>query len=731
MKKKDINLSDITSSPGKATGTRKPKRKTMRFLSRYKASAPTGFAKRIAFLGLPTLAALMIVAVLVIQIKLSIGQQAEIKFELPEKNQFELDQLSEQEMGRNLGPGEIAVLEMMENMESAIEIPPTEEETIAETEAATEQPAALIIETESQVEEITETTAAKKTKKTEAEKTVYANTVLNFRASAHVDGAKLGQLYYGEAVKQLAKEGSWAYIRNSKGVEGYALAKYLQAEKPAPRVQATKAPTEASSTEPAKTEKKATETAGTTQNPNIITTEKDPPSSIRYVKVNMANIRTEPNAESERVAFAQKGTQIEIIKVEGDWAKVKTETGLIGYMSTDLFQKDKVAKENNTINMGVDNWVQVNYGYLRAEASTDSEAIGTVRLNDKVHQISTDGIWSKVKLASGQEGYLRNDLLTSKKPEITEPTQPAPEAPSSEYRNTNVDVYVTVAYANLRESDSTSSSVVGAATQDEKLTQIATNGSWSKIKTKNGLVAYIKNDLITKDAPGNSSPPANNDSGQSSSFKDVNKDAWIRVSAANVREKADTSSAVLTSLPYATKIKQLTSNGTWSKISYGKDKEGYMLNTLFSNKEVEQIEDSEPESPETDSNAAKRKAVVEKAKSALGVRYVFAGSSMNGFDCSGLVKWVYSSIGVSLPHSANQQGNKHVKNVSFSKGDYSNVKLGDLVFFGSVGKYDHVGIYVGDGKMIHAPQPGSVVRIDVIANRPANRQPVKIGRIIN
>jgi cell wall-associated NlpC family hydrolase len=86
----------------------------------------------------------------------------------------------------------------------------------------------------------------------------------------------------------------------------------------------------------------------------------------------------------------------------------------------------------------------------------------------------------------------------------------------------------------------------------------------------------------------------------------------------------------------------------------------------------------------------------------LGVRYVWGGSSPSGFDCSGLVMYVYAQVGVSLPHYT---GAQWTYGVPVSKSD---LQPGDLVFFDGLG---HVGIYVGGGNFIHAPQTGDVVKI--------------------
>jgi cell wall-associated NlpC family hydrolase len=95
----------------------------------------------------------------------------------------------------------------------------------------------------------------------------------------------------------------------------------------------------------------------------------------------------------------------------------------------------------------------------------------------------------------------------------------------------------------------------------------------------------------------------------------------------------------------------------------------------------------------------------------LGTPYVWGGESRGGFDCSGLVQWAYSTVGVHLPRVAQDQ---------FLTGPVvppgSRVVPGELVFFGtSSHDVEHVGMFVGDGLMVDAPHTGAVVRLDRIA----------------
>lgn len=98
-----------------------------------------------------------------------------------------------------------------------------------------------------------------------------------------------------------------------------------------------------------------------------------------------------------------------------------------------------------------------------------------------------------------------------------------------------------------------------------------------------------------------------------------------------------------------------------------------------------------------------------QAMTLLGVPYKRGGSSAEtGFDCSGFVRHMYeTSIGRLLPRRAEEQA------IATDKIDRSELNPGDLVFFNTMRRtFSHVGIYLGDGKFIHAPSAGKAVRVD-------------------
>ena len=97
-------------------------------------------------------------------------------------------------------------------------------------------------------------------------------------------------------------------------------------------------------------------------------------------------------------------------------------------------------------------------------------------------------------------------------------------------------------------------------------------------------------------------------------------------------------------------------------------------------------------------------AIVNKAYQYLGVPYVWGGTSPSGFDCSGFIQYVYRSQGINLPRVSRAQA------ASGSYVSISNAQPGDILYFGQ-SSVTHVGIYIGNNKMIHAPRPGKTVEI--------------------
>jgi cell wall-associated NlpC family hydrolase len=110
-------------------------------------------------------------------------------------------------------------------------------------------------------------------------------------------------------------------------------------------------------------------------------------------------------------------------------------------------------------------------------------------------------------------------------------------------------------------------------------------------------------------------------------------------------------------------------------------------------------------------SGGKIQTVLQRALTLLGTPYRWGGTSPDsGFDCSGLVGYVFrTALGIELPRVSRDMATQ--ADAELIK-DRSELKQGDLVFFGRKGRVNHVGIYVGEGRFLHSPSTGKDVRVD-------------------
>jgi cell wall-associated NlpC family hydrolase len=104
-------------------------------------------------------------------------------------------------------------------------------------------------------------------------------------------------------------------------------------------------------------------------------------------------------------------------------------------------------------------------------------------------------------------------------------------------------------------------------------------------------------------------------------------------------------------------------------------------------------------------------AVLMRALGLVGTPYRYGGNTPDGgFDCSGLVTYVYHDmLDVRLPRSSSELAALQGPKIA-----WDHLAAGDLVFFGTQGNVSHVGIYVGEGRFVHAPSSGGTVRLDTL-----------------
>ena len=230
----------------------------------------------------------------------------------------------------------------------------------------------------------------------------------------------------------------------------------------------------------------------------------------------------------------------------------------------------------------------------------------------------------------------------------------------------------------LRAEASTSSDIV--TTLDKSVAVAILDDSiegWYKIAYE-GNTGYVSADYLLVD--------------QDNVFETYGR---VNSDGVNVRSGASTESEVLATVDTDTIV---TVNGLvdgWYDVTCKYGTEGYIRSDFLDLTES--------------SSSSSGSAIVDTAKSYLGVRYVYGGASHSGFDCSGFTMYVYQQHGYSLPHSATSQWQSGLGTKVWSIGA---LQPGDLVFFNdpsrNAGKAcSHAGIYIGDGQFIHSSSSSS------------------------
>ena len=187
-----------------------------------------------------------------------------------------------------------------------------------------------------------------------------------------------------------------------------------------------------------------------------------------------------------------------------------------------------------------------------------------------------------------------------------------------------------------------------------------------------------------------------------------------------MRKGAGTSYGIVSRLPSGAVAKLVSTHGNWYKVTYKGDT-GYVSAEYC--KLVDY--DASVSTEDTSTSSTTREKVIAYAKTFLGTKYVYGGTKPStGFDCSGFVRYVLAEYGFSIPRTSASQ---YSDTTRIKK---SELKAGDLIFFGNSGKVNHVGMYIGNNNFIHAENSDTGVVISSLSSSYYSSHYIGCGRVI-
>ncbi len=333
--------------------------------------------------------------------------------------------------------------------------------------------------------------------------------------------------------------------------------------------------------------------------------------------------------------------------------------------------------------------VRIGYIYeakvnVRAKPSTLADVVVKVEKGRVFKVLAKEGQWWKVRFPGGTSGWVAGWVVK------TFPLAEAPENVKTKYLKAFKDqakpakpevreATATIAWVgydvvNVRKAPTTESECVRQLKENMRVRPLLVQGDWVKVALPDNTLGWIYGKLL--DYPGD-------------------RPLWVCVDAANVRKAPTTESEKLSLLTRGAKVYLVNEKDDWYEVSYGKSGKGWIRKDLLS-------EDDALGTGAYLKEGSLGAKIVREALKYKGCKYRWGGmSSRGGFDCSGLTAYVLGKFGIKAPHHSGKQFTSLGRPVA-----KKDLQPGDLVFFNTrAHRVSHVGIYIGNGKFIHAANP--------------------------
>ena len=427
------------------------------------------------------------------------------------------------------------------------------------------------------------------------------------------------------------------------------------------------------------------------------------------------NIRETPDMKGNIIGKVSGDGACEVLGEEGEWSHI-TSGGIEGYISSQYLVTREEAKElaKSLVKKRAIIMTENDNLNIRSGPSKDAEIVGQALPAERYEVLSEADGWVEIN-----SGYISADYCEVKYA-LNEGRKLDLKAQAINQYD-NLVIFKKSGYMNVRSTPENKGddNVIGKLTSKAAGDIIETLDGWYKIKSGT-VTGYIAADpeLI-----------ATGQEAKDLAMQNATQMAIITTDVLNVRVEPNTDSKIWTQIVKDERYPVVDQQDGWVQIDLGSvdaedgsqdgDEKAY-ISTRDNNVEVRYaLNEAIKFTPAKDSSSgassdgsgsstkqSRRSQLVNYALQFVGNRYVWGGTSLtNGVDCSGFTMRVMEKFGVSLPHYSGSQAQMGKKVTS------ATMKPGDLIFYaGSNGKVNHVAIYIGNGRIVHAASRRSGIK---------------------
>ena len=339
--------------------------------------------------------------------------------------------------------------------------------------------------------------------------------------------------------------------------------------------------------------------------------------------------------------------------------------------------KEETKEESEFANIGIS--IAESYVRVREKASTDSEVAGKLYHGQIANIVKYQGDWVKIK-SGNVEGYIMAEYLA-----IGEDAEAVIEE--------NVSKIATVATETLkvREKKSVDSACLTLIPEGETYDVIAEYDKWVKISIDDGdIKGFVSKEFVELE--------------YDYEYAISIEEEQAKLAAEEAARKAEEERLAELAAQQAA---QQQANNSSSSNSNSSSSNSSSSNSSSSNSSSSSSSNSGSSSSSSNSSSSTTGSkLVSYALNFVGNPYVYGGTSLTrGADCSGFIQTIYRNFGYSLPRTSGEQS-RAGRAVSLSS-----LQPGDILYYTSGGSVNHVAIYIGNGKVVHASNPRDGIKV--------------------